>query len=62
MNSNDNHICIGDNPGGAFASLDIEPLSMMGGSIDDLFRPDAPYTPFDCSDLTGGPIMAPDMD
>jgi hypothetical protein len=62
MNSNDNHICIGTNEGGSFASLNIVPLSMNGGTVADLFRPAAPYTPFDCADLNGGPIMAPDMD
>ncbi|PRP93224.1 hypothetical protein ENSA5_44010 [Enhygromyxa salina] len=63
MNSNDNHLCIGTNVGATFASINIEPLSMMGGTVDDLFRPDAPYTPFDCEDLgSGGPVVAPEME
>lgn len=59
-NSNDNHICIGTNGAGSFASLNLEVLATQvldtGASPEDLFRPPAPFTPFDCSELAGGPI------
>ena len=45
-----------------FASLNIEPLSVGGGSVDDLYRPDAPFAPFDCTSFAAGPIIPPDMD
>lgn len=61
-NSNDNHICMGDNPGGSFVSLNVEVTSMtMGATTDDLFQPEAPYTPFDCDAFSMGPIVPPDM-
>ncbi len=60
MNSNDNHVCLGDNSG-SFASLDLERLAARAESlepnlIEALFRPDAPFAPFDCTTLDGGPI------
>ena len=60
-NSNDNHICIGESGGARFASMDLETLSNRLAQndipvIDDMFRPLAPYTPFDCDSFTGGPI------
>jgi parallel beta-helix repeat protein len=61
MNTNDNHVCFVDNEGATFASLNIEVLSEGGGTVDDLYRPDAPYTPFDCTGFTGEPIIAPDL-
>ncbi|MEM7160266.1 MAG: parallel beta-helix domain-containing protein [Myxococcota bacterium] len=67
MNSNDNHICLGDtNDGATFASLNIGGLLNDAGEIigtfDDLYRPDAPFTPFDCGEFQAGPIIPPDMD
>lgn len=61
LNSNDNHICLGDNGGARFASMDLETLANRLGEndipvIDDMFRPLAPYTPFDCEGFSGGPI------
>ncbi|HCH64627.1 MAG: hypothetical protein CL927_02630 [Deltaproteobacteria bacterium] len=60
-NSNDNHICVGGNTGGTFASLNIEALAARFGGddapgVDDLFRPPAPFTPFDCTELQGEPL------
>ena len=65
-NSNDNHICLGTLSGGSFASLDLETLAARFEAFDipttdDLFRPDAPYAPFDCDDFTGGPMVLPDV-
>ena len=66
LNSNDNHICLGDtNDGATFASLNILGLLNDSGDIvgtfDDLYRPEAPFTPFDCGDFEAGPIIPPDM-
>jgi len=66
-NSNDNHICMGGNTGGTFASLDLEVLAgrIDGGefpSTDWLFRPDAPFAPFDCTELEGDPIPTISVD
>ena len=61
LNSNDNHICVGGNDGGTFASIDLETMAARMEAfdfptIDDLFRPDAPFVPFDCTEFTGGEI------
>lgn len=61
LNSNDNHICIGDNGGAKFASMDLETLASRLENndiptIDDMFRPAPPYTPFDCEGFSAGPI------
>jgi parallel beta-helix repeat protein len=66
-NSNDNRICVGDHTVGTFASLDLEVLAdrfLDGESIStaDLFRPDAPRTPFDCTALDGGDIPTISLD
>jgi parallel beta-helix repeat protein len=60
-NSNDNHICVGGNTAGTFASLDLENLAAKMENfelpeISDVFRPAAPFTPFDCTELNGGDI------
>ena len=60
-NSNDNAICVGDNTNGTFASLDLETqaAAMEGGVFpthEDVFRPAAPFAPFDCTELTAGAI------
>ena len=61
QNSNDNHICAGGNKGGSFASLNLEVIipmleAMEFPTVDDIFQPEAPFTPFDCTEFTGGPI------
>lgn len=64
-NSNDNHVCVGLNGAGSFASLDLETLAASLESNpgpEALFRPPAPFTPFDCSELDGGPIPAISLD
>jgi parallel beta-helix repeat protein len=60
-NTNTLHLCFGDEGGAAFASLDIETLAtrlenLDVPTLDDVFRPAAPYAPFDCTGFTGGPI------
>jgi parallel beta-helix repeat protein len=54
MNSNTNHVCIGGNTGGTFASMALDQQSAT--SMVAFFRPAAPFTPFDCTMLTGGPV------
>jgi len=60
-NSNDFNICAGENTEGTFSSMDVETMSSRLAAfdiptIDELFRPAAPFAPFDCSALTGGEI------
>ena len=60
-NSNDNRICVGPNNGGTYASLDLESLAAKMENfklpqISDVYRPEAPFAPFDCTDLEGGDI------
>ena len=64
LNSNDNHICIGDTAadGATFASLNMEVLIPNGGVVADLFRPAEPYAPFDCDTFVAGPIQPPVID
>jgi parallel beta-helix repeat protein len=57
-NTNDNHICVGGNPNGTFASLNL--LPKLGPPID-LSSPilritTAPFAPFDCTALDGEPV------
>jgi parallel beta-helix repeat protein len=55
MNSNDNHMCIGGNTGGTFASLSLDHQSAT--TQVPFFRPAAPFKPFDCTALAGPPIV-----
>ena len=64
-NSNDNHVCVHDEGTATFASLDLETLGARAeafdfGTVDDLYRPSAPFTPFGCDALTGGAVVTPD--
>jgi parallel beta-helix repeat protein len=53
LNSNDNHICVGDNREGSFASMN---LATQSEGITPFFRPAFPFAPFDCTSLPGGPV------
>lgn len=55
-NSNDNHMCIAGNTEGTFASMDLTDAN--AGNVKPFFRPAAPFTPFDCTAVTGDPIKA----
>ncbi|MCB9787631.1 MAG: right-handed parallel beta-helix repeat-containing protein [Deltaproteobacteria bacterium] len=57
-NSNTNHVCVTDEGAATFASLDIENLQ-SAPLLTNTYRPDAPFAPFDCTALTGSPVMAP---
>jgi parallel beta-helix repeat protein len=54
MNSNDNHICVGGNTAGTFASMALE--QQVAPPFVPFFRPAAPFAPFECTALTGGPV------
>ncbi len=54
MNSNDNRICVGANLGGTFANMQLAVQS--ADNLIPFFRPAAPFAPFDCTALAGGPI------
>jgi hypothetical protein len=53
-NTNDNHMCVGGNTAGTFASLALDKQSLT--SQVAFFRPAAPFKPFDCTALSGGPV------
>jgi len=60
QNSNDNRICVGDDDGVSFASLNVEELLTQPlPDIDTVYRPEAPFTPFDCA---GFEVIAPDLE
>lgn len=54
MNSNANHICVGGNTGGTFANMNL--AAQSASNIIPFFRPAAPFAPFECTTLAGGPI------
>jgi parallel beta-helix repeat protein len=54
QNSNANHICIGANTSATFASTALAMQSTE--ALIPFFRPAAPFAPFDCTVLTGGPV------
>lgn len=53
-NSNDNHLCVGANTEGTFASMHLEAQDVL--KLMPFFRPAAPFAPFDCTALDGDPI------
>jgi parallel beta-helix repeat protein len=60
-NTNLNHICVEGETGATFAVLDLPALAAMLDmgmfpSTDDIYQPDPPYVPFDCTGFTAGPI------
>jgi parallel beta-helix repeat protein len=54
LNTNANHVCIGGNTGGTFASMSL--ASQSATTRIPFFRPAAPFKPFDCTTLAGGPV------
>ncbi len=54
MNTNENHICVGGNTGGTFASMNLPAQSIE--NLVPFFRPASPFAPFDCTALNGGPV------
>ncbi len=56
-NSNDNQICIGVVEGMTFGSMNLDALANAPG-LANMYRPDAPFTPFDCE---GARPIAPEF-
>lgn len=59
-NSNDNHMCVGGNTGGTFASLSL--ATQSPAALTPFYRPAAPFKPFDCTAIAGGavaPVVLP---
>jgi hypothetical protein len=56
MNTNNNHICVGGNTDGTFASMDAATQDV--GTFHPFFVPAAPFAPYDCTTLIGGPVEA----
>ncbi len=62
-NTNNNRICVENETDGTFATLDLLRLQAMIAMNDlpdtsDIYRPAAPFAPFDCTGFTAGPIPA----
>lgn len=61
-NTNNNHLCVENKSDGtAITVLDLPKLEQMAGmgdlpTLEDVYRPAAPYAPFDCTGFTAGPI------
>ena len=57
--SNDNNVCIGPEEG-TMANFNAEALSSFP-AIEEFYRPASPFEPYNCSEMTGGPIDLPDL-
>jgi parallel beta-helix repeat protein len=60
-NSNDNRVCVHDETNGSMVNLNLEvvlPKALNGKfpKLTELYRPKAPYVPYDCNEMKGGPI------
>jgi parallel beta-helix repeat protein len=53
-NTNDNHICVGGNTGGTFASMRLQDQGDLPPK--PFYRPVSPFVPFECTELAGGPV------
>jgi len=62
-NSNDNFICVQGAPSFVSLNLTEEVLSGMTlPTLNDVYRPDAPFAPFDCDSVMSGPIEETTLD
>ncbi len=60
-NTNVNHMCVTSETGGTLAVLGLPHLAeliamMVIPSTADLYRPEPPFAPFDCTSFTAGPL------
>ena len=55
-NSNDNHICAGANTGGMGFGVMNAAMQLESPGSPHLIIPDAPFAPYDCTELNGGPV------
>lgn len=70
-NTNEHHICLAGNGGASYATLNLPVISTKAQRAfigqgppptpDDLYRPAAPFAPFDCSALDAGPVSAVEL-
>jgi parallel beta-helix repeat protein len=60
INTNDNHICVGGNTAGTFASMGLV-LQLTEVTPPAFYRPAAPFKPFDCDKLNGAPVAAVEL-
>jgi parallel beta-helix repeat protein len=60
LNTNDNHICVGGNTAGTFASMALL-RQLTEVTPPAFYRPAAPFPPFDCITLNGGAIAAVEL-
>ncbi|TVQ91442.1 MAG: hypothetical protein EA397_10350 [Deltaproteobacteria bacterium] len=59
-NSNDNHICVAADEGVTFSSLNLPELAEATVPNKNMtYRPEPPFTPFDCDGFREGPIVRP---
>ena len=54
--TNKNHMCVGGNTGGTFASMHLDEQSAT--AVVAFYRPLAPFAPYDCTALDGGGVAA----
>lgn len=56
--SNDNRICVGDDPGVTVANMNLEDLPTLP-TARKFYRPDAPFEPYNCEGFESGPMVLP---
>ncbi|MEM7541819.1 MAG: hypothetical protein AAF384_09540 [Pseudomonadota bacterium] len=66
MNTNNNHLCIQNEGDATYATLELPALqaTLDGGgfpTIADIYRPAAPFAPFDCDALDAGPLPSVEL-
>lgn len=60
MVSNDHAMCLAGPAGVRVANLNFEVASETV-NLEDTYRPDAPFAPYDCTSVLSGPVVGPDM-
>lgn len=57
--SNDNHVCVGTNEGTSVVTLNLAEVIASGDipTLADVYRPEAPFAPYDCTELSGGAVV-----
>ncbi|MCA9535772.1 MAG: right-handed parallel beta-helix repeat-containing protein [Myxococcales bacterium] len=60
-NSNDNHICAGGNTDGTFANINALSQLSAPPTAPILQIADAPFAPYDCTAVTGGALVLPEL-
>lgn len=62
-NTNDNHICITGNKDATVANLNLQELAdnPIGATVDQLYRPEPPFAPYNCTGFQTGPLQKPTL-